>query len=349
MDIGYFYMTEQGRTLAEKLCRFLPGIIYDKNEYKEAVRSQWDKKDAFVFIMAAGIVVRTIAPYVKSKTTDPAVVVLDQNGHFAVSLLSGHLGGANALSEKIAALTGGIPVITTATDVAGVPAMDEFAKKNGLRIENIEALKYISSAMVEGKPLKIFTEKTIDGVFPKYVSVKKVLPGDELECSHVPSVCIARDWRSYRTGDGLLAKEMCLRLTIRDLVVGVGCKKDMPAEKFLEAFKDFSDRCGIQPENIRGVATIALKKDEPCIQVLAKKLGAKLYIYSKEMIETVDLNNAGGKMIESSEFVRQITGVGSVCEACAYLGAKHGKILVGKTKYSGITLALAQDEGALTL
>lgn len=349
MDIGYFYMTGQGKLLAQKLCRFLPGVVYDKNEYKEAVREQWEKKDALVFIMAAGIVVRTIAPYVKSKTTDPAVLVLDQEGRFVISLLSGHLGGANALSKKLASFIGGIPVITTATDVAGVPAMDEFAKKNGLRIENIEALKYISSAMIEGKPLNILTEKPIEGSFPGHAKVRIVTPGSSPEHAGAPSVLIAGDCQCYKAAAGALTELPCLKLTVRDLVVGVGCKKDTPPEKLLEAFKDFSDSHGVRPENIRGVATIELKKDEPCIRALAKKLGAELYIYSKETVETVDLDDAGGKAIESSDFVRQITGVGSVCEACAYLGAGRGKILAGKTKYSGITFALAKDERALKL
>ena len=162
MNIAYFYMTQKGGGLVRALSETMPGDIYNKENYKDGLRCQWDKADALVFVMASGIVVRCIAPYIQSKTSDPAVLVLDQNGRFVISLLSGHLGGANALAVKIAGLCGGTPVITTATDVAGVPAMDVFAKENGLVIENIESLKYISSAMVEKKPVAVVSERAID-------------------------------------------------------------------------------------------------------------------------------------------------------------------------------------------
>ena len=171
MAIAYFYMTAQGKKIVDQLSQVYPGEIFDKTNYKEGIKAFWQKDNALIFIMATGIVVRHIAPYIQSKDQDPAVVVCDQNGSFAISLLSGHLGGANELARKIAKLLHGQAVITTATDVVNVPAMDEFAKKNHLKIENIHEMKYVSGAMVEQKPLKILTQWQIKGSFPKNVQV----------------------------------------------------------------------------------------------------------------------------------------------------------------------------------
>ncbi|MDE6004987.1 MAG: cobalt-precorrin 5A hydrolase, partial [Oscillospiraceae bacterium] len=108
--------------------------------------------------MATGIVVRVIADLIKSKDTDPAVIVLDQQGKFVISLLSGHLGGANALTSTIAEVLGAIPVITTATDIENMIAFDNFAKNNNLIIENLKNLKYISSAMLEHEKITVFSD-----------------------------------------------------------------------------------------------------------------------------------------------------------------------------------------------
>lgn len=347
MNIAYFYMTQKGGGLVRALSETMPGDIYNKENYKDGLRCQWDKADALVFVMASGIVVRCIAPYIQSKTSDPAVLVLDQNGRFVISLLSGHLGGANALAVKIAGLCGGTPVITTATDVAGVPAMDVFAKENGLVIENIESLKYISSAMVEKKPVAVFSERAIDGRFPENVTV-------------VDGMAAPIDWRSFSAavviGADCGACSRCipsevpvLRLRLRPYVIGVGCKKGVSEEALFEAFEDFIRRHQISAAHVRALATIELKKDEPCILALAKRIGAGTLIYTKSAVDTVDFEDAGGWRIETSDFVRAVTGVGSVSEACAYLGLRQRKMLAGKTKYSGITLALAEDKGALKL
>lgn len=365
MNIAYFYMTGQGGRLVDRLNGVLSGTVYNKETYKEGIKKQWDESDALVFVMASGIVVRCIAPYIQSKTKDPAVIVIDQNGQFVISLLSGHLGGANALAGKLADICGGTPVITTATDVARVPAMDVFAKDNGLVIENIEKLKFVSSAMIEGRPIAIVSERSIEGTFPKNVRLICADGADDGLCkiaaeqnilgvggdtngrSLAAAVVIAKDCSVYK--DCFLAAVPVLYLTLRPYIVGVGCKRDMASPALAEAFADFAARQGIHAGNVRALATIELKKDEPCIKALAHKLDADIFIYTKEEIGAVDFNNAGGQRIKSSDFVRAVTGVGSVSEACAYLGSDGGRILAGKTKYSGITLALAENKGALKL
>lgn len=128
MNTAYFYLTDEGGKLAHKLAAAHPGDIYNKENFKENLRAGFGKYDSLVCIMATGIVVRILAPLIVHKTSDPAVVVLDQKGKHAISLLSGHLGGANDLAREMASISGGEAVITTATDVAGELSFDTFAK-----------------------------------------------------------------------------------------------------------------------------------------------------------------------------------------------------------------------------
>lgn len=158
MNTAYFYLTDEGGKLAHKLAAAHPGDIYNKENFKENLRAGFGRYDSLVCIMATGIVVRILAPLIVHKTSDPAVVVLDQKGKYAISLLSGHLGGANDLAREMAVISGGEAVITTATDVAGELSFDTFAKKYDMAIENIGQLKHISGALLSGKKVNVFTD-----------------------------------------------------------------------------------------------------------------------------------------------------------------------------------------------
>lgn len=173
MNTAYFYLTDEGGKLAHKLAASHPGDIYNKENFKENLRAGFSKYDSLVCIMATGIVVRILAPLIVHKTSDPAVVVLDQKGKHAISLLSGHLGGANDLAREMAAISGGETVITTATDVAGELSFDTFAKKYNMAIENIGQLKYISGALLAGKKVNVFTDKNVEELYPELVKEQK--------------------------------------------------------------------------------------------------------------------------------------------------------------------------------
>ena len=160
MNTAYFYLTDEGGKLAHKLATAHPGDIYNKENFKENLR-------------ATGIVVRILAPLIVHKTSDPAVVVLDQKGKHAISLLSGHLGGANDLAREMAAISGGEAVITTATDVAGELSFDTFAKKYYMAIENIGQLKHISGALLAGKKVNVFTNKNAKKLYPELAEEQK--------------------------------------------------------------------------------------------------------------------------------------------------------------------------------
>lgn len=173
MNTAYFYLTDEGGRLAHKLAAAHPGDIYNKENFKENLREGFQKYDSLVCIMATGIVVRILAPLIVHKTSDPAVVVLDQKGKHAISLLSGHLGGANDLAREMAAISGGEAVITTATDVAGELSFDTFAKKYDMAIENIGQLKHISGALLSGKKVNVFTDKNVEKLYPELIEEQK--------------------------------------------------------------------------------------------------------------------------------------------------------------------------------
>lgn len=173
MNTAYFYLTDEGGKLAHKLAAAHPGDIYNKENFKENLRAGFGKYDSLVCIMATGIVVRILAPLIVHKTSDPAVVVLDQKGKHAISLLSGHLGGANDLAREMAAISGGEAVITTATDVAGELSFDTFAKKYDMAIENIGQLKHISGALLAGKKVNVFTNKNAKELYPELAEEQK--------------------------------------------------------------------------------------------------------------------------------------------------------------------------------
>lgn len=376
MATAYFFMTGQGRKIVDKLQQAKPGKIYDKHHYKEGVREFWKQDNTLIFVMASGIVVRTIAPLIQSKVTDPAVLVIDQAGRYVISLLSGHLGGANAQAREAAAILNATPVITTASDVEGVIALDVFAKANGLDIGQLENMKYVSGAMVEKKPLNMISQWQFDGTLPEnvkvYVSENKDLRDKGLYNKDLdkdlydndfgfdagvledidrryPAAIIGTagfceklsEW--YQAGGS--SQLVCLTAPV--YVVGTGCKKAMDEAYYMQVFESFIRAQHIVAEDIKALSTIELKKDENCILGVTKKYHLPLKIFSKEDIAKVDMNNASGQVIETSEFVKKITGVGSVSEACAYLASDCGEILEGKTKYEGVTFALAQEKKVL--
>ena len=131
----------------------------------------WEASDALLFVGAAGIAVRAIAPHVASKATDSAVVVIDEAGRFAVSLLSGHLGGANELAQTVARAAGAIPVITTATDVRGVWAVDTWARCAALAVSNPEAIKRVSARLLSGGRVALYSDMPISGQPPEGVDI----------------------------------------------------------------------------------------------------------------------------------------------------------------------------------
>ncbi len=191
----------------------------------------WRRYRALVFIMATGIVVRQIAPLLKHKTRDPAVVVLDERGQYVISLVSGHLGGANRLAETIARITGGQAVITTASDVQKRPAIDLIAQKLGLEIENPEMLAGVARRILEDEPVWLYDpDRRLAPALEGEVKVVRLeewakLPDCDQEHAGI--------WVSEYLAP---AGSRCLLLRPQNLVVGVGCNRGTPVEEILGFF-----------------------------------------------------------------------------------------------------------------
>ena len=244
--------TRDGGALALRIARELGGEAWASARYAgngvlpmEGTVSDWARQrflpgNELVFVSACGIAVRAVAPFVKSKQSDPAVVCLDDQGQFVISLLSGHLGGANQLARRIAAVTGGMPVVTTATDVHGKTAVDEWAKEHGCAIENIGAVKRISSSVLDGERVGVAVT-------------------DQLAPAPWP---------------------VTLWLRPRVLVLGVGCKRGTTMDMLKSSLDDFLAGAGVSPLSLCAVASIDLKKDEAGLIGLADSLGVPFITYS---------------------------------------------------------------------
>ncbi len=345
MNTAYFYLTPQGEKLAARLSAGHPGDLYGKEHFKDNLREAFSRYDNLVCIMATGIVVRILAPLIVHKTSDPAVVVLDQEGRHAISLLSGHLGGANDLAREMAWLSGGDPVITTATDVAGIISFDSFAKAHNMAIENIGQLKKISGALLEGKKVRVITDYQFEDFQGQPLILQplsanfreKVSSADsQEETDNCPIVVI--DEGFHLAGD---LNQPVLYLRPRTICAGIGCKKNMDGASIEAALLQTLKEEGLSPLSLRCISTIPLKAEEPGIISTANHLNLPVTIIDTDDIERLDIASLG---IATSDFVAANTGVLSVSTASSYLASGKGKILRDKAKYKGITIALSKAD-----
>jgi cobalt-precorrin 5A hydrolase len=280
-----------------------------------------------VFIMATGIVVRTIAARLVHKTTDPAVVVCDEAGRFAISLVSGHMGGANALARKVARLTGGQAVITTATDVNQVPAIDLIAVKQGLTIENPQAIKSVNMALLTGDPI---------GVHDPYGLVTALLPPHQ--CDPCPTAAFGvRRAGIFVDHMRLDLPPPVLILRPASLVAGVGCNRGTDVAEIRGLLEETLTDGGLAMASLRALATVDLKADESGLLTLAESLNLPLKLFSRDQLGQV------AKVPTPSAMVRKHIGVESVCEAAALLATHRGRLLIPKRKTANVTVAIAAD------
>lgn len=313
--------------------RPLPGVFEIAEEFSSLVGRLFTEYSALVFIMASGIVVRTIAPYLSDKRHDPAVVVADELGRHAISLLSGHVGGANQLAVRVAEATGGIPVITTSTDVNGLIAFDIFAKENDCAIEKFEILKYISSELVNEGNLALYSDFRLEGKLPENIEMRE----DREFSSGNPGVLISNKLYGIPEGKRILV------LRPRNLIVGIGSRKGVSKEEVGKAVTDFLERNGKSLLSVKSLATIDVKMNEKGIIDFCGEHDIPLCIVPKEAVQEV----AGG--FSSSDFVMEKIGVPGVSEPCAVICGHNARLICKKTVYKGITLALAEEEKVLRI
>ena len=312
-NTAIFFITDNGFALAKKLNSLYP----DAKAFKfkpDTLSKFWGKHKSFIFIMASGIVVRTIAPLIKDKQTDPAVVVLDEKGRFAVSLLSGHLGGANKLADEIADFLGGEAVITTASDINDLPAIDLWAKERDLVIENWDALPHAATRFLNTGKLKVYSN--IDISMPsEFLQIKNPADADVLITNKIHPFT-----RLY--------------LRPKNLIIGIGCNRGTSGSEIEGAVKDTLNKNNLSFLSVCAIGTIDIKGKEPGLIAFAKKYNLRINAFTTDELNTV-------KGISKSDAAFKATGANAVAEPAALLGAKTDRLLVKKQKKGNVTVAAA--------
>ena len=298
----------------------------------KAVGEIFKNYEALIFISAVAVAVRGIAPYLAGKDEDPAVVAVDEGGRFAISLLSGHLGGANELTGKVARVLGALEVVTTATDGRGLPAFDDLARRWGWKLENLPALKNISAALLEGREIMLYSEQEFCLPLEGNINIKEN-PGD-LERAQHGAVIVSNRLQSLALPEAV----PYIVMRPKNIAAGVGCRRGVAAEDIIRSVKEAFSRAGLSDAGLCCLASGEFKADEEGLIDAAKSLGVPLKIYTREEIKPVIGDSA------TSKFVENEVGVGAVAEPCAVLGSGYGKIVLPVQKGGGITIALAEGD-----
>ncbi|WP_407428767.1 cobalt-precorrin 5A hydrolase [Treponema sp.] len=304
MQIHIITFTEAGFSLAQRIQKLIQcASITKKNSVSlsDWVKSYFHKGNALVFIGAAGIAVRAIAPFVRDKTTDPAVLVLDEKGSFVIPVLSGHIGGANELAKKIACLTGAVPVITTASDVNNLTAIDEFAAKNNFLINDMKKAREFAAKKLE---LHYCDDSDSDGKYKEF-----------------PKFSVS-----------IYIKNDMLNLIPRCVVLGIGCKKGKSAEELKSFVCEMLEEYKIDRRAVEKIASIDLKKDEKALLSLSKEFACQFETFSCEELNKISQN------VSHSDFVSEVTGTDNVCERSVFAAGAE-KIIIHKTVKNGMTFA----------
>lgn len=285
---------------------------------KETVKRHFTD-DAVIFIGAVGIAVRSIAPYIKDKFCDPAVLVIDELGRYVIPLLSGHVGGANELANYIGEALSAAPIITTATDINGTFAVDIFAKKNNLLISSRKLAKDVSAALLDNNCIDIDSDiKSID-----VKELRKKLNPKNKACD----IKVRITDRIY--------DDTVLTLIPKNLYIGVGCKKNTDADKMWDFVNDIFRLEGLDIRAVKSIGSIDIKRDEDAVKNLANRLNVPFLTFTKD-----ELNSVSGDFFES-EFVRKTVGVGNVCERAVCIQCNN--LIVKKTAREGMTVAIGRE------
>ena len=324
MKIAALAFTDAGYETGLKLAALSDDFRLERcaaGKLKEWTAAAFTECDALVYVGAAGIAVRAIAPFVRAKTSDPCVLVVDEQGRYVIPVLSGHIGGGNELAEEAAGLLGALPVITTATDLNGLFAVDVWARRRSLRIPDPSRIKLVSGKLLRGEPVRFSTEFPIAGNAPDGVVLTDEAP-DVTVGIHAPGA-------------------PALRLVVPCVTAGVGCRRGVDRDAVDVAFRQALTEAGLAPECVAGVASVDLKKDEPGLLAFCRERGLPFRTFPSE-----ELSALPGEFT-SSEFVRSVTGTDSVCERAA-AAASGGEIIFGKHAYHGVTVAFAVSPVHLT-
>jgi cobalt-precorrin 5A hydrolase len=304
--------------------KLVPGVSYiGFSSLAKALAPVWNNYDAHYFIMATGIAVRTIAPLIHDKTKDPAVVCGDEAGRFVISLVSGHIGGANDLAGRLSGILGATPVVTTATDVNQVPAIDVIARDQGLYIENKKAIKHVSMAFIKGESLPVHDPFHLVSPFlpPRLVADSSLFTDER-----------SGIWVDYTVRD---LPEKVLVLRPRMLVAGIGCRRGVTRQELEDHLHQVFQVHGVSVNSLSKIVSVDLKANESGLLALAEELNLPIEFYTRDELDQVKT------VPNPSSLVNKHIGVKSVCEAAAMLATGRTCLLIPKTASRTVTLALA--------
>jgi cobalt-precorrin 5A hydrolase len=320
MKTAVLSITDGGLALAEKISAALGDseALDCRGRLKEVVEEKWSEADGLVFVMATGIVVRLVAPLLDDKYSDPCVLALDEKGRFVISLLSGHLGGGNGLARQVAEITGGEPVITTASDVLGHTALDLWAGSYGLAASDPGRFARVAARLVNSGSVTVYSNCGLPD-----------LPHDMQAVNSPGMADMVITIKSDVAFQGLT-------LYPRSVVAGIGCNRGTSAADIEKAFVDTCAMKGISPLSVRAVASIDLKRDETGLLEFASSRELPLLFFTRDEIN-------GVRETGVSETVMKAVGARGVAEPAAILGAGKGRLIVRKVKWKDVTVAMARD------
>lgn len=329
MGIAVISLTKNGTNLNLKISKSMGADGFTLEKYQntdlktfsnihDIVKLVFEEYQGLIFIGACGIAVRCIAPYIKSKLTDIPVVVCDELGKYVIPILSGHLGGANELANQVAKITGGLPIITTATDINNKFSVDVWAKDNNLAILEPHKIKDISSAILDNIPVGFYSN----------ISIAK--PKD-LTSSNKIGIAVSNKVN-------ISPFENTLHLLPKNLVLGIGCKKFTSMINIENLVLDTLDTLNFSILSVKRVCSIDLKSSEVGLLEFCNKYAIEVKFFSSN-----ELNSIQGDF-SKSKFVESITGVDCVCERSAIRGSNQGKLIQKKIAQNGVTLAIAIDD-----
>lgn len=328
-------LTARGEALGRRLAEALGQgeVVRVAGQARPLLASLFQAGEPLVCIMALGIAVRILGPLTGDKTSEPAVVVVDEAGRFAVSVLGGHAAGANALARRIAGALGATAVITTASDVLGLPAVDLIGQGLGWQIEAGSDLTAVAAAVVAGRPIAVYQDAGSPNWWQEFGSWPANFVRTETWPPQAATAALA-------ISDRVLAAAAVPTVTYRPptLLIGVGCRRGVPREEIEDLFEQVCRSHRLAPGSLAGVATVSLKADEPGLKAFAAERRVPLMSFLPAALVQV------GPLPTPSERVRAKVGLAGVAEPAALLAAGVRELLVTKQRGRRVTLAVARRE-----
>jgi cobalt-precorrin 5A hydrolase len=317
------------------------GVCELEGKIGDFIKESYGRFDAIVAVMATGITIRAVAPYLESKLSDPAIIGVDAAGNFVISLLSGHYGGANDLAKIIAKGIAATPVITTASDSMGKQSVDELAKILHLTIENPKSLAPVNAAIVNGGNVVL--------VFVGDVNIPAdVIEGFEIKrvdnCEEAVKIVEGYDAGAIVTREPLKVDYVGKPVTFlraRNIVVGLGCRKNSRCEHLVEAVNAALETVGLPVGRVDRFVSVDIKRDSAAMLDTAKLFDVPFEFLSVEALRSVSHPD----LSPDSKLVQEKIGVGGVCERAALIIAgKNSSLILKKTKLNGTTVAIAEGK-----